>query len=121
MVNTLLVEDDRNLAKIYQTELELLGAHVRVASDGKQALLQARAEAPDLIMMDVILPEKLGLSVLKELKEDPRTRSIPVVIVTNFDQGDNPKKAIELGAAKFLSKQKYTPQEVAKQALSVVS
>lgn len=119
-MNTLLVEDDKHLVKIYQTELELLGARVRVATDGKQALIMAREELPELILMDVILPEKIGLTVLKELKEDARTKSIPVVIVTNFDQGDNPKKAIELGAAKFLSKQKYSPQEIAKEALSVL-
>lgn len=116
-MKALLVEDDKDLAKLYKTELELLGSQVVMATDGNQALKKAKEERPDLIVMDVILPEKIGLSVLKELKQMDETKTIPVVIVTNFDQGDNPKKAMELGAETFLSKQKYTPAQIAKEAI----
>jgi DNA-binding response OmpR family regulator len=120
MRKILLIEDDTNLAKLYKTELELLGVEVQLAGDGKQGLNLSKAVKPDLILMDVILPEKIGLSVLKELKADEETKRIPVIIISNFDQGDNPKKALDLGALKFLSKQKYSPEQVAKEAIAVL-
>ena len=118
MVSVLLVEDDENLTKLYKTELELVGLTVSIATNGQRGLEMAKKEKPDLILLDIILPEKLGLSVLKELKGDDATESIPVVVLSNFDQGENPKKAMELGAVAFLSKQKYTPQQIAKEALA---
>lgn len=120
MADILLIEDDDNLRNLYQTELEMLGVTVVTASDGKQGLEMAKAMKPDLILMDVILPEKIGLTVLKELKESDETSKIPVVVMSNFDQGDNPQKVVALGALKFLSKQEYTPQQIAKEALSVL-
>ena len=120
MRKILLIEDDTNLAKLYQTEMELLGAEIRLAGDGKKGLNLAKVEKPDLIVMDVILPEKIGLSVLKELKANEETKRIPVIIISNFDQGDNPKKALELGALKFLSKQKHSPEQIAKEAMSIL-
>lgn len=120
MDKILLVEDDKNLVQLYRTELELLGATVKFATDGKTGLNLARTENPDLILMDVILPEKIGLSVLKELKQDDRTSRIPVVIISNYDQGENPKKALEMGAEIFLSKHQYSPQEIARKALELL-
>lgn len=120
MATVLLIEDDKNLIDLYTTELELLGASVKLASDGKKGLELARQIKPDLILLDVILPEKIGLSVLKELKFDDETADIPVIVMSNYDQGDNPKKALELGALAFLSKQEYTPEELAKEALSKI-
>ena len=82
MRKILLIEDDTNLAKLYQTEMELLGAEIRLAGDGKKGLNLAKVEKPDLIVMDVILPEKIGLSVLKELKANEETKRIPVIIIS---------------------------------------
>lgn len=120
MPKVLLIEDDTNLSKLYKTELELLGAQVQIAGDGKQGLQLAKEEKPDLIVMDVILPEKIGLNVLKELKANDETQTIPVIIISNYDQGENPKKALDLGAEIFLSKQKYSPQQVAKEAIAAL-
>lgn len=119
MINILLIEDDKNLIQLYRTELELLGATVKVASDGKEGHNLAKEMKPDLILMDVILPEKIGLSILKELKKEDDTKDIPVIIISNYDQGENPRKALELGAEAFLSKQQYTPQEIAKEAMTI--
>ena len=120
MINVLLIEDDRNLIQLYRTELELLGATVEVADDGKKGLDLAKESKPDLILMDVILPEKIGLSILKELKKEDDTKNIPVIILSNYEQGESPKKALELGAVAFLSKQQYTPQEIAKEAMAAL-
>lgn len=120
MSNILLIEDDKKLANLYKTELELLGANVYHAEDGNTGLEIAKKKSPDLILMDVILPERIGLSVLKELKKDESTKTIPIIIISNYDQGENPKKAIELGAKSFLSKQQHTPQEIAKEAISTI-
>lgn len=120
MADVLIIEDDKKLSSLYKTELELLGATVQLAEDGKSGLEMAKKSIPDLILMDVILPERVGLSVLKELKGNEATKSIPVVIISNYDQGENPSKALELGAKTFLSKQQNTPQQIAKEAMSVI-
>lgn len=120
MKNILLIEDDKNLIELYKTELELLGAIVKIATDGKKGLELAKQEKPDLILMDIILPEKIGLSVLKELKDDETTKDIPVLVISNYDQGENPRKALDLGAVGFFSKQQYNPQEIAKEALAAL-
>lgn len=120
MLKVLLVEDDQNLSNLYKTELEMLGASVLMAGDGQTGLDLAEKEKPDLIILDIILPEKIGISVLKELKSKDETKDIPVVVMSNFDQGDNPQKAKDLGAISFLSKQEYTPQQIAKEAVAVL-
>ena len=121
MAKVLLVDDDQNLRKLYMDELTLMGAQVFAATTGQEGLEKALVLNPDIILLDVILPEKIGLTVLKELKTDERTKNIPVVVLSNFDQGDNPKKAVELGAAAFFSKQKLTPAQIAKEALSLLA
>jgi len=70
------------------------------------------SEKPDLILLDLILPELNGLEVLKNLKANENTRNIPVIILTNLGDLENIEKALELGATTYLVKADHTLEEV---------
>jgi len=109
--NILLVEDDAFLANIYKTKFEMEGFNVVVAEHGEAGLETARTKAPDLILLDILLPKMDGFTVLKKLKEDEKTAGIPVILLTNLGQKDDVDKGLELGAADYLIKAHFKPSE----------
>jgi len=80
------------------------GFRIAEARDGVEALEQVAAEAPDLILLDVMMPRKNGLEVCRELKSNPATRLIPVVFMTALDKTEDHVRALEAGADDFLNK-----------------
>lgn len=100
----LLVEDDLSLLKIYSNKLKISGFDVSVAITGDEALRKVKTELPDLVLLDLILPGKDGFMVLEEIKSDPKTRKIPVVILSNLGQESDIKRGKELGAIDYLVK-----------------
>jgi CheY-like chemotaxis protein len=89
----LLVEDDPHAREIYGEILEYAGFAVSLAVDGEEALGLARSETPALILMDIHLPLLSGWDALQALKDDPRTRAIPVVAITANGGHDNLERA----------------------------
>jgi DNA-binding response OmpR family regulator len=108
----LLVEDDTFLAGMYVTKLELEGFRVVLASDGEQAIVLAKKEVPQLMLLDIILPKKSGFDVLKEVKADAVTKGIPVILLTNLGQKEDVQKGLQLGATDYLIKAHFMPSEV---------
>jgi len=108
----LLVEDDTFLIGMYATKLQLEGYKAVLASDGEKALAQAKKSKPALILLDILLPKKNGFEVLEALKKDPATKAIPVILLTNLSQRDDVKKGLDLGAADYLIKAHFMPNEV---------
>lgn len=108
----LLVEDEEYLAKMYQVEFEMNDFKIKVAHDGEEAFNLATSITPNLIISDIMVPKMDGLTLLKNLKADPRTQKIPVVILTNYGEQKNMKEAFSFGAADFLVKYFSTPREV---------
>src|SRR5690349_11438113 len=94
----LLAEDDRFLRKAAGAMLRRQGFTVLTAEDGEEALRVARAETPDLILLDLIMPKMQGFEVLKALKRDPQTSPIPVVILSNLGQESVSQAARQMGA-----------------------
>ena len=78
----LAVDDEKHIVRLVQVNLERHGYTVVTAFDGKEALEKVAAEKPDLIVLDVMMPYLDGFEVLKELKKDPDTRGIPVIMLT---------------------------------------
>lgn len=78
----LVVDDEPDFASLVQSNLEKEGFQVEVAYDGQEGLDKVRANPPDAIVLDVMMPEKDGYAVCKELKKDERTRDIPVILLT---------------------------------------
>jgi len=82
------------------------------ALDGEVGLRLAKTKKPDLILLDLILPKINGFDVLKQLKEDPDTKEIPVIVLTNLEGMQDIEKVIGLGATTYLVKANYSLVEV---------
>jgi CheY-like chemotaxis protein len=109
----LLVEDDQFQRKAEEALLRLRGHDVIVAVDGEAALERlAKAERPDLIVLDLIMPKLSGFEVLKRVKADPGTASIPVIVLSNLSQDSDRRQVLDSGAAEYLVKANMTLHEV---------
>jgi len=109
----LIVEDDMALFNMYSVELKIKGYDVLNVNDGLQALSKAKEFRPDIILLDIMLPGMNGLNILTELKADPQTMDMPIIMLTNYGSEDNVKKALESGATDYIMKYKILPSELA--------
>lgn len=112
MAKILFIEDEPNLQKTLGEFLNQVGHQVLKALDGEIGLNLAKKERPELILLDLILPKKDGFEVLGELKEDPTTKNIPVIILTNLEGSRDVEKALEMGATTYLIKANYDLKEI---------
>jgi CheY-like chemotaxis protein len=112
-IRVLFVEDDPAVAQMYKLKLELDGYAVEVATDGLQAVAVATASPPDLIFLDIRLPKMDGLGVLETLRQDDRTKKVPVVILSNYSERELVDRGLKLGALDYLIKSQTTPARVA--------
>jgi CheY-like chemotaxis protein len=108
----LLAEDDKFLRRAAETKLKQAGFDVRVAVDGDEALAQAREQPPDLMLLDLLMPKRDGLSVLKALKADTATAGIRVVIISNSSKDLEMQNASDLGAVDYWIKSNLSLQEL---------
>lgn len=116
----LLVEDDNMIIDMYTLKFTQEGYEVIQAENGKDGLDFARKHMPDIVLLDIILPQMDGFSVLKALKADPKTKGIPVVLLTNLGQDGDVKKGLELGAVDYLIKANFTPSQVVDKVKAVL-
>lgn len=100
----LIVDDNATNVELISVQLKPFNYDVRKAFGGEEALQMVREDAPDLILLDLMMPHMSGYEVCKRLKSDPDTRLIPIIIVTALREIDDKIKAIELGADDFLMK-----------------
>jgi DNA-binding response OmpR family regulator len=100
----LLAEDDRFLRKAAETMLKRNGFDVVSAADGEEALRLARAQPPDLMLLDLIMPKLQGFDVLQALREAPDTAGIPVIVLSNLGQDSDIQLARERGATDYIIK-----------------
>ena len=106
-----LAEDDPDQAKLNQLVLETAGHHVEVATDGAEALEAVRRTEPDLLILDMQMPDRDGLQVLEELRSEPATADQPVIVMSNKDLTDGEeRRLIRLGVIDFLAKWKIDPK-----------
>lgn len=108
----LIVEDDNLLAKVYEDKLKKADVETIVLADGREVFQTAKKYLPRLIILDMMMPFKDGFEVLKELRNDQATKNIPVVVLTALSQPDDIETARVLGAKEFLTKTKYTFNDV---------
>ncbi|HCP08316.1 MAG TPA: response regulator [Candidatus Moranbacteria bacterium] len=110
----LIIEDETSLQKALSEFLMEENFDVAAASDGEQGLILAKDENPDLILLDIILPKKDGYEVLAELKQDEKTKRIPVILLTNLESHEDIEKAFEKGASTYLVKSNYKMEDIVK-------
>lgn len=100
----LLVEDEQFLSDIYSEALKKADFLVERAFDGEEALKKVKDKAPSLVLLDLIIPLKDGFIVLEEIKNNPVSKDIPVIICSNLGQESDIEKCKELGACEYLIK-----------------
>lgn len=112
MKKILLIEDDNDQILLYQTKFELEGYAFLAAENGAKGLEAAEKENPDIILIDLLMAGMGGIEVLEKLKQNPKTKNIPAVIVTNLDKYDLAQKAMSLGALDFIVKSRVPLREM---------
>jgi sigma-B regulation protein RsbU (phosphoserine phosphatase) len=110
----LAVDDNEVNREILNELLRRSGFTVKVAEDGDAALKLARSWQPDIILMDVMMPGKDGFSTVRELKELPGLRDIPIIFMTALTDNQSKLRAFEVGAVDYLTKPFYAPELVAR-------
>jgi len=100
----LIADDDPAIVKLLQTILEMNKFNVISTYDGRAALDKAKELNPDLIILDIDMPEMNGLEVLEEVKNNPSTQTIPIIMLTARTMGDDFEKAMEKNADWYIAK-----------------
>ncbi len=120
MQKILLVEDDPLLIDIYATKLKQSGFEVLIVDHGEKALKTIREQKPDLVLLDVVLPNEDGWEILRTIKKDEELKETKVVVLSNLGQKEEVEKGLQLGAIRYLIKAHYTPSQVAQEAQNIL-
>ncbi|MBW7906534.1 MAG: response regulator [Phycisphaerae bacterium] len=100
----LIADDNPQIVELLEAYLEPLGVTVLTAMDGEKALQVTEDESPDLVLLDVMMPKHSGFEVCRQLKQNPRHRDRPIVMVTALNEVGDIERAKECGADEFLTK-----------------
>lgn len=115
-VKILLVEDEKEVLELYKLKLTIDGYDVITAENGAIGLKKALEENPEMIFLDIKMPEMDGFEVLKRLRSETKTRNIPVIILSNFDEQEMIEKGLTLGANEYLVKSQFSPEDISNKA-----
>jgi phosphate regulon transcriptional regulator PhoB len=115
----LIVEDEPDIRDLLAFHLEREGYHVSKCKSGAEALRQVRALPPDLVLLDLMLPEMNGIEVCRRLRQDPATASLPVIMLTAKGEEVDRVLGLELGADDYITKP-FSPKEVVARVRAVL-
>ncbi|NCF75390.1 MAG: response regulator [Xanthomonadaceae bacterium] len=110
----LLIEDDEMLLDMYNLKFLESGFDVVKARNGLDGYESAKKNNPDIILLDIILPQMDGFAVMEKLKQNKNTKNIPVFFLTNLKQEEDVERGKKLGAAGYLVKATLTPTQILK-------
>jgi DNA-binding response OmpR family regulator len=113
-IHVLMIEDDGSIAEMYRLQLEHDGYRVSVATTGEVAFSTLSGSAPDLVLLDLLLPDRSGFEVLAALNER-FPHHPPVVILSNYGEPSMIDRGRALGAIEYLVKSRVTPAEISEQ------
>ncbi len=108
----LIVEDDKFLRELLVGKLETEGLETLAAIDGQEGLKVIEEKKPDVIILDLMLPNVDGFQVLEKMKENPAQASIPVIVLSNLGHREDIERCMNMGAKDFMVKAHYTPNEI---------
>ena len=107
----IIVDDEPGVIEIVEANLEPKGYRVLSANTGQEALEKIRKAKPDLVVLDVMMPEMDGWEVLRRIEQDPKTAGLPVIMLTVKSGDEDILRALEAGAVEYITKPFY-PQDV---------
>ena len=108
----LIVEDELDIISIYQVAMEGSDFEIVTAKNGKIGLEVAAKEKPDLIILDLLMPEMDGFGFLEAAKNDEQIKNIPIIVASNLGQSDDIDRAREYGIKDYLVKDRITPKDI---------
>ncbi|MBI2450865.1 MAG: response regulator [Parcubacteria group bacterium] len=108
----LIIDDEQPLLKLYSVLLAKEGIEVAFNTEGNLAFQRVKEMKPNLVLLNLMLPKKNGFDVLVEIKKDPETKNIPVIIFSNLSQATDIAKAKDLGAVDYIVKPNVPLAEV---------
>ena len=109
----LVIDDDPHLTMMVTSRLRANGYDVVTAADGEEGVGKVKKEFPDLVLLDILMPKMDGYGVLSELKSEPRTKNIPVIMFTAKAQGGDITDAVDGGAVDYIIKP-FKPEDLLK-------
>jgi len=113
-IKVILAEDDKFISKAYLGGLQRAGFEVFHASDGNHVMEILKENKPDIILMDVIMPDKNGFETIEEIKLNEEYKDIPIIVLSNLGQETDIEKGKQLGAVDYLIKANFSVAEVVK-------
>ena len=119
MESILIIEDEIDIANLVRFNFERNGYSVDIAHDGREGLEKILKNQPDLVILDLMLPEIDGYKILKKMQLDTRSHSIPVIMLTAKSQIDDRLKGLELGADDYVTKP-FSPKELILRAQAIL-
>jgi len=120
MKKVVLVEDNPFLIDIYTTKFKEVGFDVKVANDGEIVLDLLNKEKPDILILDIVLPNISGWELLKEIRKNEQFKDLPIIIFSNLGEKQQVEKGINLGAVRYLIKAQYTPSEIVEEVKKIL-
>jgi DNA-binding response OmpR family regulator len=120
MAKILLIDDEPDLLFLYTKALEVEGFSTLTATTAGEGLAKAANDKPDLIILDLMMKPTDGFAVFKELKKNPLTTDIPVIILTNLTQHGLYDDMLNQGAEAFLEKTDYAPRDIAEKIRTIL-
>ena len=121
MPKILIIEDEKMLAEMYQDKFESSGYKTDLVFSSEEAFDYLKEKKPDLILLDILLPQANGVSFMKKIKELKTAENIPIVVFSNYDDPKAKKEAFLLGAKDYLIKTKYTPSALLEEIKKYIS
>ncbi len=122
MTKIAIIEDDPVISQMYRTKFEADGFDVQLATNGKLGVELVESFLPDLILLDLQMPEMGGADALEIIRKNEWGKNIPVIILTNMGEEESPKKLRDLGIHSYIVKANLTPKQVVarvKEALNI--
>lgn len=116
----LLVEDDRFLRRAGEAVLQRCGLNVMLAVDGEEALDMARREQPDLVLLDMLMPRRSGIEVLRELRGQPDTHGLRVLVLSNSSREQDIQEAMRLGIEGYWVKAEMSLSELGDRVMALL-
>lgn len=120
-MKVLIIDDDQLTSTTWAMGLKSAGYDVINATNGQDGINQAKSQKPDLILLDQIMPDMLGNVVLSTLKQDPDTNSIPVMLISNYNENQMMKDAIAQGAVDYILKYQIETKDLVDKVQSLLS
>lgn len=115
----LLVDDEEAILDVFKQALEQAQFEVVTALTGTEGMEKARADKPEVIFLDQVLPDMNGNQVLQQLKADPDTKRIPIAMLSNFSQDTLVQNAMKMGASDYILKYQIAPADLVAKAQSL--